>query len=229
MKKPFNIPPVITRTYQDHIAQGGEGAFMPGTDFAMPIGTPLYAIESGYAMNLVDNNRANYVQLNANSGNKWFYVHLNSFALVFDRFVNEGDLIGYSGNTGLSTGPHLHLGLYNKGYQDPWPVIKDLFIIPKKMSVTINVIPETILDQHNYVVGNVDTTNGNVAWINIVNKNLTDVNLQIKKVATGEVIQKITVKQNERCIPQLPTGLSEDIEVIADNSIFVSLRQVWNL
>ena len=48
------------------------------------------------------------------------YYHLSGFAVSAGQNVSKGQLIGYSGNTGFSTGPHLHWGLkVNGSYVDP--------------------------------------------------------------------------------------------------------------
>ncbi|EPS9403234.1 M23 family metallopeptidase [Campylobacter upsaliensis] len=85
--------------------------FHPGIDLAASIGTPIYApasgvVEfSGYSNNGYDYN----VILLHNFGFKSVFAHMTRKDVVkAGDFVNKGDLIGYTGNTGLSTGPHLH-------------------------------------------------------------------------------------------------------------------------
>lgn len=111
---------IITWTFQQHLNAGGASAVYPGIDFGMAISTPLYAIEDGYLQFDTDSYGANYVMLTSNTGT-WFYVHLDRFYGKGNRNVKAGDLLGYSGNTGYSFGPHLHLGLQVKGkYIDPY-------------------------------------------------------------------------------------------------------------
>ncbi|MCX2682403.1 M23 family metallopeptidase [Campylobacter sp. MIT 21-1685] len=85
--------------------------FHPGIDLRAEIGTPVYApadgvIEfSGYS----DNGYGYNVILLHNFGFKSVYAHLMRKEVVkAGQFITKGELIGYSGNTGLSTGPHLH-------------------------------------------------------------------------------------------------------------------------
>lgn len=88
-----------------------------GIDYAMPTGTHVLASASGVVSNLVDPDLGNYVAINHGNGFITIYAHLDSFALPDASTVNRGDYIANSGNTGDSTGPHLHHALvYNGAY-----------------------------------------------------------------------------------------------------------------
>ncbi len=85
--------------------------FHPGIDLAANIGTPIYAPASGVVeFSGYSNNGYGYnVILLHNFGFKSVFAHMMRKDVVkAGDFVNKGDLIGYTGNTGLSTGPHLH-------------------------------------------------------------------------------------------------------------------------
>lgn len=85
--------------------------FHPGIDLAASIGTPIYAPASGVVeFSGYSNNGYGYnVILLHNFGFKSVFAHMTRKDMVkAGDFVNKGDLIGYTGNTGLSTGPHLH-------------------------------------------------------------------------------------------------------------------------
>lgn len=93
-----------------------------GVDFGIPVGTPIYAADSGniafegWATQLSSNNpwwlapayAGIVVVINHNDGYITIYGHLESTVINNNQFVEKGQLIGYSGSTGLSTGPHLH-------------------------------------------------------------------------------------------------------------------------
>lgn len=85
--------------------------FHPGIDLKANIGTPIYAPASGVVefSGYSDNGYGYNVILLHNFGFKSVFAHMTRKDVVrAGDFVNKGDLIGYSGNTGLSTGPHLH-------------------------------------------------------------------------------------------------------------------------
>ena len=88
----------------------GEIKIHRGQDFAVQIGTPVYAPADGVidAARASSRGSGNYLQIQHSYGFTSSYSHLNKFAVNFGDFVSKGDLIGYSGNSGLSSGPHLH-------------------------------------------------------------------------------------------------------------------------
>jgi murein DD-endopeptidase MepM/ murein hydrolase activator NlpD len=87
----------------------GEGAFHAGLDIAAAYGTPVHAPAdgvvakagpaSGYGRELI---------LDHGSGITTIYGHLSAFAVVAGQIVKQGQVIGYIGSAGRSTGPHLH-------------------------------------------------------------------------------------------------------------------------
>lgn len=86
--------------------------FHPGLDLSADIGTPVYAPADG-VVELAEYNANNgfgyLVVIEHNYGFKTRYAHMSRRDVVKQgQFIKKGDLIGYSGNTGLSTGPHLH-------------------------------------------------------------------------------------------------------------------------
>lgn len=81
-----------------------------GLDFAMPIGTPIYATANGVVLSVgMQPGYGHMVEIRHNFGFGTRYGHLNGkYAVKQGDFVRKGDIIAYSGNSGLSTGPHLH-------------------------------------------------------------------------------------------------------------------------
>lgn len=90
-----------------------------GVDFAGRINTPVRSVASGRITNIgFDMGGFGYfIEVSHAGGFKTLYGHLNKFAKGMKRgmAVKEGEHIGYLGNSGLSTGPHLHFGLYRNG------------------------------------------------------------------------------------------------------------------
>lgn len=94
-----------------------------GVDFAAPVGTPVRTVGSGIVEQAEFNREAgNMVKIKHNQQYSTVYFHLSRIAAGIKKGVKvtRGSLIGYLGSTGLSTGPHLHFGLFDRGkYVDP--------------------------------------------------------------------------------------------------------------
>ncbi len=93
-----------------------------GTDFAAPAGTPIYAAASGYVQvaGWSSGGYGNYVIIyhgKMSDGNQYstLYGHMRSVATSAGKYVQQGELIGYVGSTGNSTGNHLHLEVWKGG------------------------------------------------------------------------------------------------------------------
>ncbi|MGC4251871.1 MAG: peptidoglycan DD-metalloendopeptidase family protein [Sphingobium sp.] len=87
-----------------------------GVDFAARYGSPIYAVTDGvvsYAGR--HGGHGNYVRLEHGGGLATGYAHMSRIAAVSGQRVRRGQVIGYVGSTGLSTGPHLHYELYRNG------------------------------------------------------------------------------------------------------------------
>lgn len=97
-----------------------------GLDFAVNIGTPIYAPADGVVSTVRPGNKGsgNFIRLQHSFGFTSSYSHLKKFAVRAGDFVDKGDLIGYSGNSGLSSGPHLHYEIRFVGRSlDPRPFV----------------------------------------------------------------------------------------------------------
>jgi len=94
-------------------------------DFSMKIGTEIYAARDGVVVRVKSNSDkrgvgrkfskyANYINIEHSDGTIAMYYHLKKggVAVKVGQSVKRGELIGYSGNTGYSTGPHLHFGVF---------------------------------------------------------------------------------------------------------------------
>ncbi len=86
--------------------------FHAGTDLRAPVGTPVLAPADGVVKFIQYNQNSGYgnvVSLSHNYGFESYYAHLMNKPIVKEgQFVKKGDIIAYSGNSGMSTGPHLH-------------------------------------------------------------------------------------------------------------------------
>jgi len=116
---PFRYPVqgAVTSYYGSRRSYGyGFGSYHAGTDFRVEIGDPVYAPASGVvilAEPLVVRGRA--ILIDHGWGIVTGYWHLSRIDVTVGQFVSQGEVIGAVGNTGLSTGPHLHWELWVNG------------------------------------------------------------------------------------------------------------------
>jgi len=93
-----------------------------GIDFAASIGTPIYATADGKVLEVAVkfSGYGKMVEIDHGFGYRTRYAHMHEFAVRSGQNVKRGDLVGYVGNTGLSTAPHLHYEVLINGSQvDP--------------------------------------------------------------------------------------------------------------
>ena len=93
-----------------------------GVDMACAAGTPIYATRSGTVTtaSYQANGAGNYVSINHLDGFSSIYMHMTHYVVSKGQKVSQGQLIGYVGNTGISTGDHLHFGVSYAGtYVNP--------------------------------------------------------------------------------------------------------------
>ena len=91
-----------------------------GVDFAAPTGTPIYAAGNGTVVQAGRNGGyGNYIRIRHNSTYQTAYAHLSRYAkgVRSGKRVRQGQVIGYVGTTGRSTGPHLHYEVLKNGRQ----------------------------------------------------------------------------------------------------------------
>ncbi len=97
------------------------GRMHEGIDIAVPEGTPVRSAKSGTVIIAsYYGGYGNYICVDHGGGLSTCYGHLSGFASSTGQQVSQGQVIGYSGNTGSSTGPHLHFEVrINGAAQDP--------------------------------------------------------------------------------------------------------------
>ena len=91
--------------------------FHEGMDFSAPIGTEVYATGDG-TVSTVETSYSGYgkhVKIDHGFGYVTIYAHMSKFNVKVGQKVKRGDIIGFVGTTGISTGPHLHYEVVKKG------------------------------------------------------------------------------------------------------------------
>ena len=100
-----------------------------GVDLTGPEGTPIVATRSGYVTTAAyqAGGAGNYVSLSHGDGFGSIYMHMTHYVVKYGQYVEAGQIIGYMGTTGGSTGVHLHFGIsYNGVYVNPAEYIPSL-------------------------------------------------------------------------------------------------------
>jgi murein DD-endopeptidase MepM/ murein hydrolase activator NlpD len=113
---------------------GGGREFHTGIDMAVSSGTPVYATAPGTVLAAsFAGGYGNRILLNHGYQLTTLYGHLSKIATKSGARIERGQLIGYVGSTGRSSGPHLHYGVYfQKKHVDPKPYLEMATAIPYK-------------------------------------------------------------------------------------------------
>ncbi len=94
----------------------GDYRFHSGVDLAAPAGTPIYATRSGTVTRASYDSTSGYnVSINHGDGFSSAYLHMTHYIVSVGQKVSAGQVIGYVGSTGTSTGAHLHFSIYYNG------------------------------------------------------------------------------------------------------------------
>ncbi len=95
------------------------GGFHRGTDFRAAVGTQVKSVADGVVKGVGDTDICcpgasfgKWILIEHNNGLSSTYAHLSLIKVTAGQKVSRGSIVGYSGNTGSSTGPHLHLSVY---------------------------------------------------------------------------------------------------------------------
>lgn len=89
-----------------------------GVDFALPVGTPVIAPADGVVIHIAyqANGAGRYLKIRHGTQYTTVYMHLSRSLVKVGQAIKKGDRIAYSGNTGRSTGPHLHYEFHINGH-----------------------------------------------------------------------------------------------------------------
>lgn len=118
LARPVALRRITSRFGQRFDAFSGAPATHRGVDYGVPVGTEVIAVGRGVVRAIGASARAgNFIKLAHAGGYESFYLHLDTVerGLRVGDVVQQGERIGWSGNTGRSTGPHLHYELHLAG------------------------------------------------------------------------------------------------------------------
>jgi murein DD-endopeptidase MepM/ murein hydrolase activator NlpD len=103
-------------------------SFHSGIDFGANLNDPVYAAADGKIITTgSDSSHGNNIVIQHSSGIRTWYMHLNKINVQVGDHVSKGQTIGLVGNTGRSTGPHLHYEVIKNGTSiDPIPYLQTL-------------------------------------------------------------------------------------------------------
>lgn len=108
----------------------GASTFHRGIDISCPVGTQVYAAEAGTVITADDGwHGGGGTTIFIDHGNGYYtcYMHLSELKVSVGDVVTKGQLIALSGNTGRSSGPHLHFGVYSGGSSKEFAVNPSLY------------------------------------------------------------------------------------------------------
>ena len=112
---PYRVPVTSAYGYRVHPVTGA-WSFHTGVDLGAGEGTPIYATRSGTVTTATYSDvYGNYVTINHGDGYSSLYGHMTHYVVSAGEYVSQGEVIGYVGSTGWSTGAHLHFTIYYNG------------------------------------------------------------------------------------------------------------------
>ena len=113
---PINYVAVTSRYGPRNTGIPGASTWHHGVDLAAGTGTPIYATRSGVVSSAGwYGSGGNCVYIDHGDGFKSAYMHMTHDVVSAGQYVQQGQVIGYCGSTGVSSGPHLHFGIYYNG------------------------------------------------------------------------------------------------------------------
>jgi murein DD-endopeptidase MepM/ murein hydrolase activator NlpD len=127
-RSPLNGKLITTSTFgsRSNPFSGKGNEHHNGIDLRSPLASPVYAVREGRVIEVKNNDLLGlYIVVQHEAGYQSFYGHLQQSVVIPNDKVRGGQLIAYSGNSGRSTGPHLHFEVHRYGRQiNPAPLLQ---------------------------------------------------------------------------------------------------------
>jgi murein DD-endopeptidase MepM/ murein hydrolase activator NlpD len=125
----------------------GRSAMHYGVDYRASVGTPVYAVAEGrVTKSAYDNSSGHYIAIRHNDNYTSYYLHLSRRSVGAGAQVKARQVIGLSGNTGLSSGPHLHFGFRRPNGTWINPLSKRMIATPRLTGEKLERLGEQIAE-----------------------------------------------------------------------------------
>jgi murein DD-endopeptidase MepM/ murein hydrolase activator NlpD len=123
----------------------GRPAFHHGVDYRAAVGTPVYAVADGTVLQSAYNaTSGNYIALKHADNSQSWYLHLSQRGVKQGQKIKVRQVIGRTGNTGLSSGPHLHFGIKQPNGNWMNPLAKRMIATPKLEGAKLAALNEQV-------------------------------------------------------------------------------------
>lgn len=123
----------------------GKRTFHNAVDYRASVGTPVYAVAEGSVIkSSYDNLSGNYIAIRHSDNSQSWYLHLNQRGVGSGARVKARQIIGRTGNTGRSNGPHLHFGIKQPNGSWMNPLLKRMIATPKLTGEKLAALTEQI-------------------------------------------------------------------------------------
>ena len=156
LKSPLKFDPRITSRFSNRRMHPilGTARAHNGVDYGAPTGAPVVAVSAGTVISATyDNANGRMVRVRHSNGYTTYYLHLSAFGrgIRAGARVDQGQIVGLVGSTGLATGPHLHYGLQKNGaWVDPVREHRNMppgDPVPAVAMAAFNAARDTALDE----------------------------------------------------------------------------------
>ena len=216
MTYPFDRKYGISSDYKDHFNSPIPGRRnFPGVDYLTPAGTKVRAMRDGRLGDYIDQHGGKYAVL-IFGNERWDFLHLDKVTVERGKWrdVHEGEVIGITGNTGMSTGPHTHLGWRVNGkYRDPTKELDKYYDAHMKQIFNLEGKLAKLQVKYDSVVEDLETANDLVEFYQNTAGDLND-ELEKKEKALEKAKKALEKCQEAKPPGKDPTGLGRLLRAI---------------
>ncbi len=123
----------------------GSRAFHSGVDYRGAVGTPVYAVAEGVVVqSSFSNDNGNFIAIKHSDNSQSWYLHLSQRGVGNGQRVKGRQVIGKVGNTGRSSGPHLHFAIKQPNGSWMNPLLKKMIATPKLEGAKLSALKEQV-------------------------------------------------------------------------------------